>query len=61
MHTRLAVHDNYSLVDNILFLLVPSNSYLFIMQISKGLLEKYGPERVLDTPITEVTSIFLVK
>ncbi|XP_021892809.1 pyruvate dehydrogenase E1 component subunit beta-2, mitochondrial-like [Carica papaya] len=23
-------------------------------KISKGLLEKYGPERVLDTPITEV-------
>lgn len=29
------------------------------MQISKGLLEKYGPERVLDTPITEV-NIWLV-
>ena len=23
-------------------------------QITKGLLEKYGPERVYDTPITEV-------
>lgn len=27
---------------------------LHLVQISKGLLEKYGPERVLDTPITEV-------
>ncbi|KAF2288347.1 hypothetical protein GH714_006933 [Hevea brasiliensis] len=25
----------------------------FMFMISKGLLEKYGPERVLDTPITE--------
>jgi pyruvate/2-oxoglutarate/acetoin dehydrogenase E1 component len=24
------------------------------LQISKGLLDKYGPDRVLDTPITEV-------
>lgn len=29
-------------------------------QITKGLLEKYGPERVLDTPITEIeTSLYL--
>lgn len=25
-----------------------------LLQISKGLLDKYGPDRVLDTPITEV-------
>ena len=31
--------------------------FLLSFQISKGLLDKYGPERVLDTPITEV--IFL--
>jgi hypothetical protein len=25
------------------------------LQITKGLLDKYGPDRVLDTPITEVS------
>lgn len=33
-----------------------TDTFLFV-QISKGLLEKYGPERVLDTPITEVHKI----
>ena len=30
-------------------------SCFFFLQITKGLLDKYGPDRVLDTPITEVS------
>ena len=29
--------------------------HVFFLQITKGLLDKYGPDRVLDTPITEVS------
>jgi pyruvate/2-oxoglutarate/acetoin dehydrogenase E1 component len=32
-----------------------------LLQISKGLLDKYGPDRVLDTPITEVSIRILKK
>jgi hypothetical protein len=32
----------------------PSQYYLRCVQITKGLLQKYGAERVRDTPITEV-------
>lgn len=28
--------------------------FKYLHQITKGLLDKYGPERVIDTPITEV-------
>ena len=42
----------WQLKSNIWMLLVLSFSSLW--QISKGLLDKYGPDRVLDTPITEV-------
>jgi pyruvate/2-oxoglutarate/acetoin dehydrogenase E1 component len=31
-----------------------------LLQISKGLLDKYGPDRVLDTPITEVINPKLI-
>ena len=30
------------------------NRSLYKLQITKGLLQKYGPERIRDTPITEV-------
>lgn len=34
--------------------MLPVLSFSSLLQISKGLLDKYGPDRVLDTPITEV-------
>lgn len=57
MHTRCVKH--------ILLLIGPLNITFQILQlliifmgvmlqITKGLLDKYGPDRVLDTPITEV-------
>ncbi len=37
-------------------LVVTFRSPAWRMQITKGLLQKYGPNRVKDTPITEVRS-----
>jgi hypothetical protein len=30
-------------------------------QITKGLLQKFGPERMLDTPITEVSHMYICR
>ena len=44
-----------SLANNIVCLEVCSMlMHLFVRQITRGLLQKYGPDRVKDTPITEV-------
>ncbi|KAK1257406.1 hypothetical protein QJS04_geneDACA023647 [Acorus gramineus] len=45
--------DEEMSADPKVFLMVKRFFNWIFMQITKGLLEKYGPDRVLDTPITE--------
>ena len=35
-------------------MLLYGEAVIWYLQITKGLIQKYGPERVRDTPITEV-------